>query len=107
MLHQRTEQLAVGGWKTQGVEIWDIKTRKPIKRLTDNYGGIQCSASTNNILAFGTWNREFQLFDVRNWESIHSQKLALRPWSMHLTINSKYLTIGGFHGEKCVVMEIK
>ena len=70
-------------------------------------GFVQCTTSTNNILAVGTMARKLQLWDVRNWEMFHSTTFGLYPQSLHLTVDSKFLTVGGNKGELCIVMEIK
>merc|ERR1712083_143066 len=60
-INGQTEYVAVGGF-TEGVEIWNIKTRKPSKFLKEKRD-IICTTSTNNILAIGTADKQLQLWD--------------------------------------------
>ena len=98
-----TEFVAVGG--SGKMEVWDIKNKKPVKVLD---GEGSATASTNNILAVGRAG-VLELWDVRNWEMFYSSDFeGLDPKSLHLTSDSKYLTIAGKEGgDKCVVLEIK
>ena len=100
-----TEYVAVGAWGDV-VEIWDIRKRQSVRTL-DLVNGT-CSASKNNILAFASSNGVLRLRDVRNWEVQHSKTFeGLYAYSLHLTADLKYLTIGGKGGDNCVVMKIK
>ena len=68
---------------------------------------MSCSASTNNILAVCSSEGTMQLWDVRNWEMFYEKEFeGLGPQSLHLTTDSKFLTIGGIGGDCCVVMEM-
>ena len=89
------------------VEILSIKSKTSIRQLDLENGW--CSTSTNNILAFATSKGLMRLWDVRNWEVVHSSTFdGLKAYSLHLTPDLKYLTIAGFGtGDKCVVMQIK
>ena len=78
-------------------------------RVIETEWGFACSmTSSNNILAVGS-RAGVQLWDVRNWEKFHSSEYKMIPRSIHLTHDSKYLTVGGsgWNGEKCVVLEIQ
>ena len=100
------EYVAVGGDEGQGVEIWDVQTAQPVKRLQID-GLIGSMASTNNILAVGSYAGTLQLWDVRNWEMFQEFKYDdFCPTSLHLTSDAKYLTIGELMG-KSIVMKIK
>ena len=102
------EYVAVGGEESKGVEIWDIKSRQPFKKLETGDAFNQCIASTNNILAVAPTDGSLKLWDVRNWEVFHSAQFkGLSTTSLHLTAVSKYLTIAGDNGDFCIVMEIK
>ena len=54
-------------------------------------------------------NGVLQLWEVGSWEMFHSSKYTMYPRSIHLTSDSRYLTVGGDggFGDKCVVMQIK
>ena len=106
-INGQTELVAIGDWKKRWVEVWDIKKQKAVKVLEINKGDVECSASTNNILAVATMKKFLGLWDVRSWEMIYSKEFSLTPKSLHLTSDSKFLTIAGSGGEKCIVMEIK
>ena len=89
------------------VEIWSIKSKTSIRKL--DLGSSWCSTSTNNILAFATATGLMRLWDVRNWEVVHSSTFdGMQAYSLHLTPDLKYITIAGVgDGDKCVVMQIK
>ena len=106
-INGQTELVAIGGWRPSYVEIWDIKQQKAVKVLKINKGDVECSASTNNILAIATESKFLGLWDVRNWEMVHSKEISMAPKSLYLTSDSKYLTIGGQYGQACIVMEIR
>ena len=92
------------GWRPG--QIWDLEKQEVVKSLKqDNI--ISGTASVNNILAVCGWDKMLRLYDVRNWEVFYEQKLEMTPFSIHLTADSKYVTIGGQRGEACVVLEIK
>ena len=68
----------------------------------------RCSASSSNILAFGSDQGVLRLWDVRSWEVVHEETFdGLQAYSLHLTNDLKYLTIAGIGDDKCIVMEIK
>ena len=100
-----TSWIAVGG--NSKMEIWNIEKMESVKVL--EIGNCVCSsASTNNILAVGSQSKNLQLWDARNWQMFHSLELGgMMPQSVHLTRDARYLTIGGFNGELCVVLEIQ
>ena len=100
-----TQYLAIGGYK--GVEVWDINSRKSLTILEFPSSGW-CSASSSNILAFGSETGLLRLWDVGNWEVVHEQTfIGLQAYSLDLTADLKHLTIAGNGGDKCIVMEIK
>ena len=104
-INGNTAFVAVGGWDSS-VEVWDIKTQKSVRTL-DLVGGIS-SASVHNLLAFGSNKGILCLWDVRNWEVVHSSTFdGLQAYSLHLTSDLRYLTIAGIGGDKCIVLEIK
>ena len=84
-INGQTELVAVGDWGKDWVEIWDINTQKAVKVLEINKGDVECSASTNNILAIATQGKFLGLWDVRNWEMIYSKEFSMEPKSLHLT----------------------
>ena len=101
------EQVGVVGKSGQGVEIWDVRSKKPVQVLQVD-GEIGCMTSTHNILAVGTSPDILQLWDVRNWELFYEEKFnETDPTSLHLTADLKYLTLGGMGGDGCVVLQIK
>ena len=108
MINGEAEYVAVGGDRNQGVEIWDINSKRALQVLQTDSAYNQCLASTNNILAVASSDGNLRMWDVRNWEVFHSAQFSMKPMSLHLTADSKFLTIGGDKGDSnCVVMEIK
>ena len=104
----QTDWVAIGGYKGQGVEVWDLKNKESARILKIDSGYICSMASTNNILAVGSSSGALQLRDVRNWDMFHSTTFkGLEPLYLHLTADSKFLTIGGAGGDCCIVMKIK
>ena len=100
--------VAVGGGTGDGVEIWDVQQKQFLRVLQIKGQNIGCSASTNNIFSVGTYDGKLILWDVRNWERFFSKEFSgMIAASIHLTSDSKYLTIGGVGGDKCVVLEIQ
>ncbi len=88
--------------------MWDVKKRVLLKLIElETEELIGCSTSANNILAIGSDDKTFSLWDTRKWEMFWSQKYEMEPMSVHLSNDSKYLTVGGWRGEKCVVLDIK
>merc|ERR1712154_319720 len=100
-----SDTIVIGG-KRQ-FEIWDITTRSA-KRVLDGTGGrmMQCACSVNNIMAIGSVDKMLRLFDVRSWDMIYSKKYEVDPVSLHLTADLKYLTLSGWYGEQCIVMNL-
>ena len=47
------------------------------------------------------------IFDTRTWDIIHSIKYMMIPQSVNITPDSRYLTVSGESGERCIVSEIK
>merc|ERR1712192_11971 len=93
------EHVAVGGDGNEGVEIWDVESKSSTRNITIDDGFISAMASTNNILAVGSRTGSLQLWDVRNWQMFYSAKYKMIPRSVHLTSDSKYLTVGGSQNE--------
>ena len=84
-----------------------MKSKQSVRVLQVG-GQIGCMTSTHNILAVGTGPDILQLWDVRNWEKFYEEKFnGTDPTSLHLTADMKYLTLGGYDGDGCVVLEIK
>eukprot|EP01084_Bolivina_argentea_P064195 117108_1 len=102
------EFVAIGG-KNGKIEIWDVAKKSSIKviEVSSTTQFVSCMNSTNNILAVGSNNKKLSLWDVKNWNMFHCEDYQMYPRSVHLTTDSKYLTIGGHAGEKCVILEIK
>eukprot|EP01083_Nonionella_stella_P011622 32994_1 len=114
--------VAVGGHNSL-VAIWDIqekdKLNEPfiysdtnrcakILNLRGQNVAIDCTYSTNNILAVGSQDKMLRLWNVNKWEMFYSKKLNMVPNSLHLTEDSRYLTIGGYTNRgQCIVLEIK
>ena len=63
----------------------------------------------NVIFETGSGKGSLQLWDVRNWERFYSNVFeGMEALSLHLTSNSKYLTVAGWGGKDgCVVLEIQ
>ena len=116
--------VAVGGSIQEGVEIWDVKTKKPVRHIGIEGRFITSTFSTNNILAVGHGLKRgemkhgaLKLYDVTNWELFYSADFFMIPRSVHLTSDARYLTVGGCarvwsgsmvgKSEKCVVLEIQ
>ena len=97
----------MGGIRSQGVEIWDIKQQASIRILKVEEGSMTSLASTSNILAVGSGRKKLFLWDVRSWEMFHSLETVTQPQSLHLTTDAKFLTIGGYGGDLCIVLSIK
>ena len=76
-------------------------------KVIDANGIITCMCSVNNILAVGSGGKELRLFDATSWEMIYSKKYEMQQYSLHLTDDLKYLTVGGNGGERCIVLNIK
>ena len=103
-----TAFVAVGGGDEQGVEIWDLAKKEANQLFKVDSGYIGCMTSTNNILAVASSNGKLQLRDVRNWDVFYSSEFeGLYTYSLHLTADSQYLTIGGQLGDQCVVMKVQ
>ena len=115
-----TVYLVVGGDFGQGAEMWNVSSRTPVRTFAVQKGDyITCTASANNILAIGYRDSGRMLYDVTNWELFHSAKYRMSARSVHLTSDSRYLTVGGDSprygragnwrivvAEKCVVLKI-
>ena len=103
-----TDYVGIGGYYTNDVEIWDVKKKEAFKVLLVGEN-VCCMTSTNNILAVAATQGDLQLWDVKKWEKFFSFKFeGLPPTSLHLTSDSKYLTVAGREGgDKCVVLELK
>lgn len=99
--------LAVGGDDGEGVEIWDIQKQTSSRILEADERYITALASSNNILAAGSRLKTLYLWDVRSWELFHSLEAGSDPQSVHLTSDAKYVTIGGYDGERCAVLLIQ
>ena len=100
-------KLVAGADKTGKVEVFDVRSRELVKMFQSGSSYIGSMHSANNILGTGGDDRTIRLWDVRNWEMFHSSTYKLQPTSIHLTADFKYLTIGGWEGEICVVLQIK
>mmetsp|Transcript_42253 Transcript_42253/g.69642 ORF Transcript_42253/g.69642 Transcript_42253/m.69642 type:complete len:711 (-) Transcript_42253:126-2258(-) len=97
--------VAVGGAGGK-FEIWDVKTRKACKFLAcTKEGSINCLSSKNNILAIGNTKKTLNLWDVRDWQMFYEKETKVEPTSIHLSEDSKYLTVSGWNGEKCLVFK--
>ena len=100
-----TELVAFGS-RGKFVEVCDVSSKQSVKAL-DLVQGTS-SASTHNILSFASQQGILRLWDIRNWEVVHSSTFdGLKAYSLHLTSDLTYLTIAGNGGDKCVVLQIK
>merc|ERR1712087_507550 len=111
-INGNAEYVAVGGGRGECVEIWDIEknTAARVLKIDDNW--IECTFSTNNILAVGSNSMRaglnaLQLWDARDWTMLKSFKYGVLPKAITLTDDGRYLSIGGYKGELCVVLQIK
>merc|ERR1719474_2228842 len=103
------DQIAIGG---EGkVEIWDLATKTSINVLDVNdveENSVRCTYSVHNVFAVGTHaDRMLRVFDVRAWNQIFSKQFEMKLQSLHLTADLKYLTVAGWDGEMCLVLESK
>merc|ERR1712154_742032 len=105
-INGNTGHIALGDYKGN-IEIWDISTKEAIRNFKASETYITCTTSTNNILAIGSGDGKMRLYDVRSWKMFHSEKYEMQPFSLNLTADFKYLIIGGYQGEKCVVLNIQ
>ena len=99
--------LALGDNNGGKVEVWDVKNEKSVECLVIDKGNVKCMASTKNILAVGSADDNLQLWDVRSWERFYSETVQVCPQSLHLTTDARYLTIGGYTKDQCVVLKIQ
>eukprot|EP01084_Bolivina_argentea_P105697 189285_1 len=107
-INGESQYVAIGDGDGRGnIEIWDVQKRQIFKTIKPFSDQINCMYSTNNILAIGSNERMVKLYDVRDWEMFHSQKYEMYPVSIHLTSDSKYLTVSGWYGEQCIVSKIQ
>ena len=107
-INGETEYVVTGGGNREGVEVWDIQSKKVIQKLQIQSGSIYCSTSVRSILAVASSGGDLKLWDVRNRETIHSVKFdGLSARSLYLTADTKYLTFAGNKWDMCVVLEIK
>ena len=106
LINGATKYVAVGG--RGKVEICQIAKKESIKVLDIGVKqAINALYSTHNILAVASNDKKVRLYDVRNWKMFYEAKYKMLPKSLHLTKDSKYLTIGGSKGEQCIVLKIK
>ncbi len=63
--------------------------------------------SSQEILCVCSDRKQVKLYDTKGFNELFSVKYELEPYSLHLTSNLQYLTIGGRHGEMCTVYNIK
>mmetsp|Transcript_42250 Transcript_42250/g.69632 ORF Transcript_42250/g.69632 Transcript_42250/m.69632 type:complete len:710 (-) Transcript_42250:126-2255(-) len=104
-INGKAKFVAIGGAKGK-FEIWDVKTRKACKFLAcTKEGSINCLSSKNNILAIGNTKKTLNLWDVRDWQMFYEKETKVEPTSIHLSEDSKYLTVSGWNGEKCLVFK--
>ena len=100
--------LAVGGAGGGKFEIWDIQKQASIRVLQVDGGFASSMASTKNIFVLGSSKKKLYLWDVRSWEMFHSLDLdGMDPQSLHLTTDAKYMTIGGWNGDLCIIFSIQ
>ena len=102
-----SEYVAVGapGGK---IEIWNVETKSSVKMIeTGTDKPVAALHSANDILAVVSWDKKLSLWHVKNWNMFYSKDIEMQPYSVHLTKDSKYLTLGGYYGERCVIFEIK
>ena len=100
------EFAAIGGGSGESVRICDCKSRTFVREVNSASRFINCLTSTNNILAIATNEGVLHLLDVRTWEPFHSSTFDTKPYSLHLTTDSKYLTVGG-SDSVCVVLQVQ
>eukprot|EP01084_Bolivina_argentea_P069425 126325_1 len=101
--------IAIGDY-VGNIEIWDVVKKEMVKTWKVD-ACIKCTTSRNNILAVSSGayekNNMLRLYDVRNWGMFYSQKHEMSPKSLHLTSDSKYVTIAGIENEQCLVFQIQ
>eukprot|EP01084_Bolivina_argentea_P027294 50737_1 len=103
-INGQRDYCAVGG-EDGLLEIWDLNAKKSIKIIEmGKQAGVTGMNSSNNILAVGSGDKKLRLFDVRTWETFYSDQYEMYPTSIDLTADSQYVTVGGWNGERCVLL---
>eukprot|EP01083_Nonionella_stella_P051130 135782_1 len=100
------QYVAVGD-RNGKIEIWDAIKKESFKVIDVCDKCISCTMSTSNILAVASDDHKIRLLDVRTWDVFYSDTFKMEPYSLHLTDDAKYLTIGGEKGELCLVWLLK
>merc|ERR1711879_252134 len=112
-INGESAQIVIGG-KAQ-YEIWDIQSRSSVRITKDictddsadgNATAVWCTCSVGNVLALACEDKVLRLYDVTTWKEIYSKQYELKPTSLRLTPDLKYLAIAGETGEQCVVLKI-
>merc|ERR1711879_266506 len=99
-----SELIAIGG--ESQMEIWGVFSRSSVHHITGIGSYVNCTFSVGNMLAVGGYDNMLRLYDVTTWNVIYSKKYEMRPDSLHLTEDQKYLTVAGANGEQCVVIKL-
>ena len=82
----------------------DSTSERVIDFGTDGF--VTTTFSVGNVLAVGGSDKVLRLYDVRNWELIHSKEYEMQIQSLQLTSDLKHLVMCGRGGELCIVMQI-
>merc|ERR1739840_58528 len=78
-----TGRVVIGG--DGKCEIWDVQTRSAVHVITDIKRSVNCTFSTGDILAVGSYGKVLSLYDINTWGVIYSKTYEMIPSSLHLT----------------------
>ena len=100
------------GWSTRLFSLLNCEFAQYKKKITStkdkdfNDGNIEVRRNIGDILSL-SWQPK-KPYILSTWEKFYSSKFeGLNTKSLHLTADSKFLTIAGLNGDMCVVLEIK
>merc|ERR1711879_468511 len=97
----KSEMVAVGGFKGEGVEIWSVDERKMVHHIECPFDNsfVSCPYSANGILAVGMLQnrggKRLYLYDESSWTKIYHKEFNMSPRFLFLTADCKYLAAGG------------
>jgi len=81
------------------VEIWDIVNGVSLRVIDLGHTMFTLALhSVNNVLAVGGSDQTIKLYDVRSWDIVQTKRYNVSIYSIHLTQDMQYLTVGGMGG---------